>query len=85
MSAAGMRRVSASDDARITCEMDRGISASITRSVQAMRFEVLDFSKLPESVEENLRGQSFQRAEVGACRAGNAPGFAHYRVAILLF
>jgi hypothetical protein len=85
MSAAGMRRVSASDDARITCEMDRGISASITRSVQAMRFEVLDFSKLPESVEKNLRGQSFQRAEVGACRAGNAPGFAHYRVAILLF
>jgi hypothetical protein len=85
MTAAGMRRVTASDDARITCEMDRGISASITRSVQAMRFEVSDFSKLPESVEKNLRGQSFQKAEVGACRGSNAPGFAHYRIAILLF
>ena len=84
MTAAGMRRVTASDDARITCEMDRGISASITRSVQAMRFEVSDLSKLPEGVEKNLRGQSFQKAEVGACRASNAPGFAHYRVAILL-
>ena len=85
MTAAGMRRVSASDDARITCEMDTGISASITRSVQAMRFEVSDLSKLPEGVEKNLRGQSFQKAEVGACQASNAPGFAHYRVAILLF
>jgi len=85
MTDAGMRRVTASDDARITCELDRGISASTTRSVQAMRFEVSDLSKLPESVEKNLRGQSFQKAEVGACRASNAPGFAHYRVAILLF
>ena len=85
MAAAGMRRVTASKDARLTCEMDRGISASITRSVQAMRFESSDLSKLPETVEKNLRGQSFQKAEVGACRASDAPGFAHYRVAILLF
>ncbi len=85
MNAAGMRRVTASQDARITCGLDRGISVSITRSVQALRFEVSDLSKLPEGVEKNLRGQSFQEAQVGACRASNAPGFAHYRVAILLF
>jgi cysteine-rich secretory family protein len=85
MNAAGMRRVTASQDARITCGLDRGISVSITRSVQAMRFEVSDLSKLPEGVEKNLRGQSFQEAQVGACRVSNAPGFAHYRVAILLF
>jgi len=85
MAAAGMRRVTASQDARITCEMDKGISASITRSVQAMRFESSDLSRLPGGVEKNLRGQSFQKAEVGACRVSNAPGFAHYRVAILFF
>jgi len=85
MTAAGMRRVTASEDARVTCEMDKGISVSIKRSVQAMRFEVSALAKLPESVEKNLRGQSFQKAEVGACRASSAPGFAHYRVAILLF
>ncbi len=86
MTAAGMHRVTASQEARMTCEMDKGISASISRSVQAMRFEVSDLSKLPEGLEKNLRrGQSFQKAEVGACRASNAPGFAHYRFAILLF
>jgi hypothetical protein len=85
MTAAGMRQVTASDDARITCEMNRGISASITRSVQAMRFEVSDLGRLPENVERNLHGPSFQKAEVGACRANSAPGFAHYRIAILLF
>ena len=85
MAAAGMLRVTASQDARITCGMDRGISASMMRSAQAMRFESSDLSKLPESVKKNLRGQSLQKAEVGACRASDAPGFAHYRIAILLF
>jgi len=85
MNTAGMLRVTATQDARITCEMDKGISPSITHSVQAMRFEVSDLSKLPGGVEKNLRGQSFQKAEVGACRTSNAPGFAHYRFAILLF
>jgi hypothetical protein len=85
LAAAGVRQVTASDDARKTCDLERGVSVAGNRSVQAMRFEVSDFSKLPESVERNLRGLSFQKAEVGACRASSASGFAHYRVAILLF
>ncbi len=85
LDAAGVRRVTASDDARKTCDLERGVSVAGNRSVQAMRFEISDLSKLPESVERNLRGLSFQKAEVGACRASNASGFAHYRVAILLF
>jgi hypothetical protein len=85
VTAAGVRRVTASDDARKTCDLERGVSVAGNRSVQAMRFEASDLSKLPESVERNLRGLSFQKAEVGACRASSASGFAHYRVAILLF
>jgi len=85
VTAAGVRRVAASDDARKTCDLERGVSVSGNRSVQSMRFEVSDLSKLPESVERNLRGLSFQKAEVGACRASSASGFAHYRVAILFF
>lgn len=85
VTAAGVRRVAASDDARKTCDLERGVSVSGNRSVQSMRFEVSDLSKLPESVERNLRGLSFQKAEVGACRASSASGFAQYRVAILLF
>ena len=85
VTAAGVRRVAASDDARKTCDLERGVSVSGSRSVQSMRFEASDLSKLPESVERNLRELSFQKAEVGACRASNTPGFAHYRIAILLF
>jgi len=85
LTAMGVHGVTAGDDARKTCDMESGISSSATRSVQAMRLEVSDLSKLPESVEKNLRGLSFQKAQVGACQASNAPGFAHYRVAILLF
>ena len=85
VAATGVRRVTASVDARKTCDMERGVSVEGNRSVQAMRFEASDLSKLPASVEKNLHGLSFQKAEVGACRASSSSGFAHYRVAILLF
>jgi hypothetical protein len=85
MAARGMRGVIASDEARQTCDLDSGIAVPVTRSVEALRFEVSDLSKLPEEVEKKLHGLSFQKAEVGACRISNAPGFAHYRIAILLF
>jgi len=81
----GIRRVTASDDARKTCDLERGVSVEGNRSVQAMRFEASDLSRLPASVEKNLHGLSFQKVEVGACRTSAASGFAHYRVAILLF
>jgi hypothetical protein len=85
MTANGMHGATVGDDARKTCDMDSGISAPVTRFAQALRFEVSDLSKLPDDVEKKLRSLSFQKAEVGACRASNSPGFAHYRVAILLF
>ena len=86
LTARGMHEVIAGDDARKTCEMESGISTSVTQtSVHSIRFEVSDLSALPSEVEEKLRGLAFQRAVVGACRSSNAPGFAHYRVVILLF
>ena len=85
MTARGMHKVTESDDARKTCEMESGISVSELRSVQAIRFETSDLSKLPDEVERKLRGLVFQTAAVGACKTGSAPGFAHYRIAILIF
>jgi hypothetical protein len=85
MTARGMHKVAASNDARKTCEMENGISAPAANSVQAIRFEVSDLSKLPDEVEKKLRGLAFQTAAVGACKTSNAPGFAHYRIAILIF
>ena len=85
MAARGMHKVAVSDDARKTCQMESGMSAPAARSVEAIRFEVSDLSKLPDEVEKKLRGLAFQNASVGACKTSSAPGFAHYRVAILLF
>jgi hypothetical protein len=85
MTARGMHKVAASDDARKTCEMESGISAPAVRSVQAIRFETSDLSRLPDEVEKKLRGLAFQTAAVGACKTSGAPGFAHYRIAILFF
>jgi hypothetical protein len=85
MTARGMHKVAASNDARKTCEMESGISAPAACSVQAIRFEVSDLSKLPDEVEKKLRGLAFQTVAVGACKTSNAPGFAHYRIAILIF
>jgi hypothetical protein len=65
--------------------MENGISAPAARSVQAIRFETSDLSKLPDEVEKKLRGIGPQTAAVGACKTSGAPGFAHYRIAILIF
>jgi hypothetical protein len=85
MTARGLRGAVPTDAARKTCEMENGIAALVTRSVEALRFEVADLSKLPDEVEKRLRAVSPQKTEVGACRTSNGPGFAHYRIAILIF
>jgi hypothetical protein len=85
MTARGMHKVAPSDDARKTCEMESGISAPAARSVRAIRFEASDLSKLPDEVEKQLRSLAFQTAAVGACKTSGEPGFARYRIAILLF
>jgi uncharacterized protein YkwD len=85
LTAQGVRGVVASDEARKTCAMDKGISVPATRSVEALRFEAADLNKLPDQVEKRLRALSPQKTEVGACRTSSAPGFAHYRIAILIF
>jgi hypothetical protein len=85
LAARGMRGVIASDEARKTCEMESGIAVPVTRSVEALRLELSDLGKFPEEVEKKLRGRSFQKVAVGACRTSNAPGFVQYRIVILFF
>jgi uncharacterized protein YkwD len=85
LAAQGVRGAVATDEARRTCAMEKGISVPVTRSVEALRFEAADLNKLPDQVEKRLRALSPQKTEVGACRTSSAPGFAHYRIAILIF
>jgi hypothetical protein len=79
----GFRTVSATDEARRTCQSDAGLAGSSPKSI--MRFEVSDLNKLPEDIERKIRSHANSRAAVGACRANTAAGFSRYRIALLFF
>lgn len=79
----GFRAAAATDEARRTCQSDAGLTGNLPKSI--MKFEVFDLNKLPEDIERKIRSHANSRAVVGACRANTAPGFSHYRIAVLFF
>ncbi len=83
LSAHGLRMVSATGDARKTCDMDRGWSGQ--RPLSVVRYETTDLSRLPGDVEQRLQTGKFRTAAVGACDAGSSAGFTRFRIAILLY
>src|SRR5271157_2410855 len=83
LAAHGVRLVNAIDDARKTCEMDRGWAGQ--RPVNVIRYETSDLSRLPADIEQRVQGGIYRSAAVGACEAGGSAGFTRYRIAILLY
>lgn len=83
LSGLGLRMVSATADARKTCDMERGWSGQKPLSV--VRYETPDLRRLPEDLEQKLQTGRFHAAAVGACDAGTSAGFTRFRIAILLF
>src|SRR5213594_3131964 len=83
LAAMGFHSASATEEARRTCRSDAGLAEGAAKSM--MRFEVFDLSKLPEDIEKKIRSGPYSKAAVGACRANVAPGFSHYRIAVLFF
>jgi len=79
----GFHSTSATDEARRACRSDAGFAGASAKSM--IRFEVSDLSKLPEDIEKKIRNRLYSKAAVGACRANVAPGFSHYRIAVLFF
>jgi uncharacterized protein YkwD len=79
----GMPATRATNDARKTCEMDRGFSG--TRPLSVTRFETADLTKLPFDLEQKLRSGRYHSATVGACEGGSAAGFTHFKLVIELF
>jgi uncharacterized protein YkwD len=73
----------ATDDARKTCEMDRGFAGS--RPGLVVRYEVADLSRLPDDLEQRIQSGHYRGAAVGACDPGGSRGFARFRIAVLLF
>ena len=83
LAARGVRLLNATDDARKTCEMDRGWAGQ--RPVNVIRYETSDLSHLPADIDQRVQGGKYRGAAVGACEAGGSAGFTRYRIAILLY
>jgi uncharacterized protein YkwD len=81
--ARGLRGAQATDDARKTCDMERGFAGA--RPLSVVRFEAADLSKLPEDLEQKIRTGRYHAAAVGACQGGNSGPFTRFRVAVVLY
>jgi len=78
----GLLVTEVTEDARKTCNLGHGF-AGVPGSY-AIRFEVTDLSKLPDNLLQTVKSRAYRKAAVGACRAGDTPGFTHYHIAVLL-
>ena|ERR1700722_3502737 len=76
----GLSAASITEDARKTCNMDRGFASAS----YAIRFEVSDLNKLPDDLLQKVKSRAYRNAAVGACRGGETAGFTRYRIAVLL-
>jgi uncharacterized protein YkwD len=77
----GLQKVSATADARQTCELGRGWSDQ--RPASVVRYETA--AQLPEDVGRKVSAGKYHAAAVGARDADGPDMFARYRIAIPLF
>jgi len=75
--------INAPEDARKTCEMERGWAGG--RPGLVVRYETGDLSRLPGELEQKLQTGRYRVAAVGACESGSSRGFTRFRVAVLLY
>ena len=79
----GGSAIGTTEDARKTCEMDRGWSGN--RPSLVIRYETGDLTHLPGDLEQKIQSGRYRAAAVGACEAGSSQGFTRFRVAVLLY
>ena len=79
----GMKASKPTEDARKTCDMNRGFAG--TRPSSVVRFETTDLNKLPNDLEQKLQGGRYHNAAVGACTADDSSGFTRFRIAVVLY
>jgi len=78
----GLPAADISEDARKTCNMDRGFAGA--PALYVIRFEVTDLSKLPDDLLKKVKSRAYRKAAVGACHGAYTAGFTRYRIAVLL-
>jgi uncharacterized protein YkwD len=81
--AKGLRVAGTPADARRACDGLVGLPGS--RSGAVIRFETGDLSEFPPELEKRIRSEPYSNVTVGACRTSEGPGFARYKIALLLF
>jgi uncharacterized protein YkwD len=84
LAARGLQVTSGAADARKTCALDRNAWAGPRPSLM-MKYEGSDLSQLPTPLDQKIQAGKYRAAAVGACDAGSAHGFTHFRVAVLLY
>jgi hypothetical protein len=81
---AQLAMLSASLNARQTCEMESGY-AGLRRPSFVVRYTTADPTKLPEALRRKLAEGRYREAAVGACAAAEESAFSTYRLAVLLY
>jgi uncharacterized protein YkwD len=79
----GASTIGTTEDARKTCETERGWSGN--RPSLVIRYETGDLSRLPGDLEQKIQSGRYRAAAVGACDASSPRGFTRFRVAVLLY
>jgi hypothetical protein len=84
LAARGLRLLTNIGDAEKACKASRADTAR-QRPLAMVWFETTDLSSLPASLELRIRSGHYGWAAVGACPSNSTPGFASYRIAVLLY
>jgi hypothetical protein len=71
-------------NARRACQQGLSRGAS-SRPVYMLRYTSADLDKLPDAMEQTIRGGRYHSAEVGACSPAQAGDFADYQIAVLFY
>jgi hypothetical protein len=82
--ARGLRLLTNTRDAEQACKTSR-VDKVWERPLAMVWFETTDLTSLPASLERRIRSGHYKSATVGACPSNSTPGFAAYRIAVLLY
>jgi uncharacterized protein YkwD len=83
LAALGLNVPDATKDARKDCDANAIMPG--VQSASILRFETSDLSKLPDEIVKKIKSSPFKKAAVGACEVHDTPGFAHFRITLVLY
>jgi uncharacterized protein YkwD len=83
LAARGLQIIAGNNDARKSCDSDRGFAAN--RPALVARYETTNLKDLPTDLERKIQSGRYRAAAVGACSVEGARGFTLFRITILLY